>query len=656
MLSLPSALACAVVALILWGVPGLILATRLRLGLGGGLALAPALGWAVQNALALPLAQMFGFSPFASLAASGLAGALALLAAPGRRERGPVGPKVLFALAAALIALAPAAAVWPKVGGGGVLLSAPLFDHSKVALIDAILRAGVPPEDPVYGGGPLAVSYYYLWHFGAAQIAAFVGAKGWAADAAASWFTAFAALCLMGGLAARLRPGRLAPRLVLVVALSGSLRPALAALVGQARLDGVLEPASGLAGWLFQVSWSPHHVMAACCALLVLGLLQRLATRTGRPEALVVGLVLSLVLAAGFQASLWVGGLVLALAGGAIALALVAGLPPRRRLAFLALCLGAALLALGLSAPLLHAQAEAAAARGGGVPLALGFYPVLAPDLPHTLRLLLDPPAYWLVFLPLELPLVFLPGALWLLRGGGAEDPRFTRLLALFAFVSLAGGWVLVSTAGENNDLGWRAVLPGLLILIPAAAAQGAEWIAQRARVPLVALAVASAAGLAGGAVIGVGNLTGVPSPSAPAFAHAPELWEAVRRHAGPRDRVANNPALFADMTPWPVNISWALLADRPSCFAGDELALAFAPLSPQARGALADLFARVFAGTPQAGDVAAMVHRLGCRVLVVTPQDGAWETDPFRAQPALRLAEEAPGRWRIYVAEGSGQ
>ncbi len=655
MLSLPSVLACAAVALILWGGPGWLLATRLRLGLGGSLALAPVLGWAAQNTLALPLAQLFGFSPATSLLASLLAGALALLAAPQPGTRAPMAPLLLFAGAATLIALVPAAAVWPKAGYGGVLLSAPLFDHSKVALIDAILREGVPPEDPVYGGGPLTVSYYYLWHFGAAQLAGLTGATGWAADAAGSWFTAFAALCLMGGLAARLRPGRLAPGLVLVAALSGSLRPALAALVGQAALDKVLEPASGLAGWLFQVSWSPHHVMAACCALLAFGLFQRLAGRAGRPEVLLVGLVLALVLAAGFQASLWVGGITLALTGGAVVLALLRGLPPRRRLAFLALCLGAALLALGLSAPLLHAQAEAAAARGGGVPLALGFYPVLAPDLPRVLRLLLDPFFYWLVFLPLELPLVFLPGALWLLRGRG-EDTRFTRLLALFAFVSLAGGWVLVSTAGENNDLGWRAVLPGLLILIPASAAQAADWIGRGARAPWLALALVAVGGLGGGAVIAAGNLRGVPSPSAEDFSRAPDLWAAVRRHAGPRDRVANNPALFADMTPWPVNISWALLANRPSCFAGNELALAFAPLSPQARAELTELFARVFAGTPQAGDVAAMVHRLNCRMLVVTPRDGAWARDPFRGEPMLRLAEEEPGRWRIYVAEGSGQ
>jgi hypothetical protein len=32
-------------------------------------------------------------------------------------------------------------------------------------------------------------------------------------------------------------------------------------------------------------------------------------------------------------------------------------------------------------------------------------------------------------------------------------------------------------------------------------------------------------------------------------------------------------------LTPWPVNISWALFADRWSCFAGSELALPFTSL-----------------------------------------------------------------------------
>ncbi len=61
--------------------------------------------------------------------------------------------------------------------------------------------------------------------------------------------------------------------------------------------------------------------------------------------------------------------------------------------------------------------------------------------------------------------------------------------------------------------------------------------------------------------------------------------------------RFANNPLFLRDVTPWPVNISWALLADRSSCFAGREMALAFAPLPPPRREAIDTQFIRVFAG-----------------------------------------------------------
>ena len=85
--------------------------------------------------------------------------------------------------------------------------------------------------------------------------------------------------------------------------------------------------------------------------------------------------------------------------------------------------------------------------------------------------------------------------------------------------------------------------------------------------------------------------------PDAKVFAEAPDLWAAARRHAGPAARVANNPHFLADLTPWPVNISWALLADRSSCFAGREMAIAFAPLPPERRAEIDAEFLRVFDG-----------------------------------------------------------
>ena len=102
-------------------------------------------------------------------------------------------------------------------------------------------------------------------------------------------------------------------------------------------------------------------------------------------------------------------------------------------------------------------------------------------------------------------------------------------------------------------------------------------------------------------------------------------------------------------MTSWPVNISWALLADRRSCYAGNELALPFAPIPATRRAEIEAQFVRAFAGEPAPDDVRQLAERFGCDVVVVTAQDGAWLRDPFAATELYRLVDERPGAWRIY-------
>ena len=41
--------------------------------------------------------------------------------------------------------------------------------------------------------------------------------------------------------------------------------------------------------------------------------------------------------------------------------------------------------------------------------------------------------------------------------------------------------------------------------------------------------------------------------------------------------------------------------------------------------------------------------RRLWLRRVIVVPQDGAWDNDPFAASADYRLAEFRAGRWRIY-------
>jgi hypothetical protein len=140
-------------------------------------------------------------------------------------------------------------------------------------------------------------------------------------------------------------------------------------------------------------------------------------------------------------------------------------------------------------------------------------------------------------------------------------------------------------------------------------------------------------------------------------FAQTPEMWAAVRRHAGPQERVANNPLFVADMTLWPVDISWALLANRRSCYAGRELALVYASLPRPRLDEIDAQFMRVFAGRAEPGDVEDLAANYGCRLVVLTAADGAWANDPFAAHPRYRLVEERPDAWRIYrVVAGEGE
>ena len=126
-------------------------------------------------------------------------------------------------------------------------------------------------------------------------------------------------------------------------------------------------------------------------------------------------------------------------------------------------------------------------------------------------------------------------------------------------------------------------------------------------------------------------------------------MWAAVRRHTEPNARVGNNPLFLQDMTPWPVNISWALLANRDSCFPGRELAIAYVPLTRERREAIHAQFVRVFNGQGTPEDISELATKYACEIVVVTAQDKAWDRDPFAPSASYRLVESKEGGWRIY-------
>lgn len=614
---------------------------------------APALGWALHSAVALPLHRLIGFTSVSVLTVSALsiAGSVVFLRRMPRAKESPSpGFFIGAALAAAALALCVAVAIIPKFDQGAVLLSPAMFDHAKVAMIDEMARLGVPPGNPFFGGAGGRLAYYYLWHFSAAELALATGISGWEADAALTAFSAYASLMLMMGLAVQLSGGATAAFFVPPLAFAGSLRPVLELLFGKTALYSFMWPPTGLAGWFFQATWVPQHIASAACVVLSIILLVELSRR---PSALLL-LTFVLTVVAGYESSTWVGGVTFALAAAATGLVLLVDMPPQNRLRFAVWSLAAAVLALALASPLLVDQYQASAARDVGSPVVLHHYDVLGEAFPEWLRRILDFPAYWLIFLPIELPAIYPAGVIALVAALRSKPDATMRALAAMTATSLVAAWLLISTLALNNDLGWRAVLPAVMALTAFTAAGLVRWVSARAMPAVATTSIALFLGLPDGVLNLRDNATGRSNHSGLEFNHQPELWKRVRALTAPDERVGNNPLAFSDMTSWPVNIGWALFSNRRSCYAGTELALAYVALARGQRAAIDEEFLKLFSGSGTAAAVRDAAGKYQCKIIVVYPRDGAWTSDPFKNSAYYELVEQDSGAWRIYRATGA--
>jgi hypothetical protein len=623
--------------------------------------IAPVLGWALHSAIALPLYRAVGFTQettaMCSFAVLTVAALSLRLPAPADDSMPNIRiPVLAYGLAAGLAAVV-AIAIFPKLSADAVALSGPIFDHSKVAMIDDMVRLGLPPGNPFFGeaGHETRLVYYYLWHFSAAELALLFGVGGWTSDIALTAFTAFSTLSLMMGFAVWIGGRASAAYFAVLLAFAASIHPVAEFLLRPETLYAYMLPSTGLAGWLFQSTWAPQHVMSSGCVLLSAYLLTRLAWQ---PSAIAV-VTLGLLGAAGFESSTWAGGFVFGAAAPLIAAILFAGCPPAERLRFLISCAVAGLITITLAFPFLRDQVAASAARGGESLIEFQPLEVFADGVPETWRRILDVPGYWLVLLMIEFPAIYLPGLFSLigcLRAGSAPDDqvRVSWAFAALAFVSLLIAGFFTITFTENNDLGWRAIIPGVLILTIFAAAGLARWLAVPAPVAAAMTLMLLVLALPRSFQIAAANIYGSPSASDRLFATTPAMWEALRKYAGPSERIANNPEFMEYMTPWAINISWALLANRRSCYAGEGYAAPFTTLSPGRINDIDGLFTRVFVGKGTDGDVRQLATRYQCRVAVLTAEDPAWANDPFANSAIYKLVEEKPHQWKIYRSIGA--
>jgi len=646
-------LLAAGVAVLLFSLPGLVVLRWLGFStrLGSALLVAPALGLCTYGSFSLAFAFLVGYSPFTLLVAW-LLFQTSLWWLPTQRppenfcEPSNLYNFLLISGAAGWAAMLTLA-IFPVAYQEGLFVNSPIFDHAKIAIVDAIARQGLLPINPYYApdGQTIPLIYYYTWHFLASQLKLLAGVTGWQAEVAMTWFTNYAVLTFLSALAIRLTQRAATGMLLLVFALTGPPANLLAPILGP-RLEKwfAVTPWHGLEVLWLQMEWVPQHVLSALAVILLIFLSSRiLISDRFQPN---YGIVAGLTAATAFGASVWVGGVGLL---AALPLLVMMGLRLHLPQANYRLTLKTAGLAILISIiiaiPIFISETSGPALTNSPSPVGLWIYPAtrlfaLKPEIDNILGHII---LFWLQFLPLNLGISYLLGLLALLaRSSPILEARTFQALSLGGTL----GYLLVTqflrSTVMNNDLGWRAVLvPIMLLLVWSAVAltelATGHW---RPRTQLIrwrkTILLMTIIGLTIGCLstIWIWQLPRPLVPPSPeelaarrGFFHQQAAWAKVREYAGPSDRVQANPDGYATLTPWPAALPYALFADRPTAYANPEYTTAFAPRYDRAQNTQQyQLIQNVFSAHPRPESLRKLRDQLRIKVILVDKFDAVWQ------------------------------
>ncbi len=395
----------------------------------------------------------------------------------------------------------------------------------------------------------------------------------------------------------------------------------------------------------------PQHLFAATLALLAILCVVTIlkgGTRVPGPSVLA-----GVLIAASYDSSIWIGGFGLALVLSFLSVFSLWVGPRQARWTMVANLALVCVSAAAFAAVFLF---QNAALIGQRKTLGLWSYPVLAGmDSPGAR--IVNELAYWLVMLVADFGFAYLLSVVWccgLRRRWRATRDLLEPALALSIVLPLLTAQHLQSVIA-NNDLAWRIVLlPFFAMTIVAAALMSRQFLATARPWLLSAALLVLAPAMIAGLVIAAQQDGLAPGDGLPAdkgrLREAADLWRAVRAITPANEAVLDNPDALADLTLWPANIGWALLADRRSCAAERRWIRSLAPqLLPDDRRRVMDLVKRVFDGGGSEEDLATLKRDHLCATLVVVPGDGLWTATLLAHSSVYRLVDSRDGHWRLY-------
>jgi hypothetical protein len=172
--------------------------------------------------------------------------------------------------------------------GSRLYMSVTVFDHAlRTAFVDAVMRGGVPPANPLYWPGHAApMRYYYFWYVVTAAAARLAGATARQAMIASVAWAGFGLAAVIAlycrhflpqaadadepHLYKRWRWGRTALAIALLGVTGLDILPAIAKALLRMPADADMDwwAYDQVGSWMDSVLWVPHHIAGLVCCLV----------------------------------------------------------------------------------------------------------------------------------------------------------------------------------------------------------------------------------------------------------------------------------------------------------------------------------------------------------------------------------------------------
>ncbi len=362
-------------------------------------------------------------------------------------------------------------------GSRELYFSVASFDHTtRVSIIDAMTRTGVPPVNPsYYPGHSVKLTFLYFFWYILGSLVDFFGGK--LVDARAALFASsiWCGVALMALIAfyLRLRDGRNAGKIwrrtfvgMASLSISGlDIIPAVAIMLyGHGAIGDIEHWNEIISAWVGSLLWVPHHVAGLVAGMVAVMLVHSAHTQV-RTRQFTILVFSGISFASALGLSVWVTFVFVSFWG--IWMLLLYFQKRQRTILFPMFVAGVA--AFLFAGPFLFGLMSGG--EGSSLPIVFDIRSFRLVD-----ALLVNSSYLWrlfirLVVLPInyffEFGFYFLVALIWLRSNKSylRENPYYLAEVLLLG-VSFFIGTFMRSTLIENNDLGWRSWLPGQFVLL----------------------------------------------------------------------------------------------------------------------------------------------------------------------------------------------